>query len=88
MRHKNHIHVYALDHVRALNFELQGSSDPSHIIFKISVGKRRIRHRTALKLNFWIDSKSIEDEDIQIQSRSMSDPPLTDIDFKYKMAWV
>ena len=30
---------------------LKGSSDPSHFIFKINVGKRRIRHRTTLKLN-------------------------------------
>ena len=39
-------------------------------------------------MNFQIDSKSIEDDDIQIQSRSMSDPILYDIDFKNKMAWV
>ena len=32
--------------------------------------------------------KSIEDEDIQIQSRFMSDPSLSDIDFKNKMALV
>ena len=31
---------------------------------------------------FEIDSKPIEDDAIQIQSRSMSDPPLSDIDFK------
>ena len=30
---------------------LKGSSDPSHIIFEINVGKRRIRHTTTLKLN-------------------------------------
>ena len=34
----------------------------------------------------WI-SKSIEDDVIEIQSRSMSDPPLSDIDFKSKI-WV
>jgi len=33
-----------------------------------------------------MDSKSIEDEVIQIQSRSVPDPPLSDIDFKNKMA--
>ena len=33
-----------------------------------------------------MDSKSIDV--IQIQARSMSDPPLSDIDFKNKMAWV
>ena len=31
--------------------ELKGSSDPSHFIFDINVGKRRIRHITNLKLN-------------------------------------
>ena len=30
---------------------LKGSSDPSHFIFEINVGKRRIRHTTTLKLN-------------------------------------
>ena len=39
-------------------------------------------------MNFWIDSKSIEDDVIQIQSRSMSDPTSSDIDFKHKMALV
>ena len=35
-------------------------------------------------------SKSIEDDVIQIQSRSMSDPPISDIDFKNKMVlfWI
>ena len=31
---------------------------------------------------FWVDSE------IQYQSRSMSDPPFSDIDFKNKMAWL
>jgi len=66
----------------------KGSSDPSHFIFEINVGKRRIRHRTTLEFNFQIDSKSIEDAVIQIQSRSMSDPTLSDNDFKNKMAWI
>ena len=39
-------------------------------------------------MNFWIDSKSIQDEVIQIKSLSMSDPPLSVIDIKNKMAWV
>ena len=59
----------------------KGSSDQSHFIFAINVGKSRILHRTTLKLNSKIDSKSIEDGFIQIQSRSMSDPILSDIDF-------
>ena len=67
--------------------KVKGSSYPSHFIFEINVGKSRIRHRTTLELNFLIDSKSIEDGIIWIQSRSMSDPPLHDIDFKNQMAW-
>ena len=35
-----------------------------------------------------IDSKSIEYDVIEIQSRSISDPTFSDIDFKNKMAWV
>jgi len=69
--------------------KFKGSPDPNHFIYEISVGKRRIRHRTTLNLNFFlIDSKLIEDDIIQIESRSLSDPPLSDIDFKNKMAWV
>jgi len=34
------------------------------------------------------DSKSIEYDVIEIQSRSVSDPALSDIGFKNKMAWV
>ena len=32
--------------------------------------------------------KSIEDEILQIQSRSMSDPTFSDIDFKKEITWV
>ena len=39
-------------------------------------------------MNFQIDSKSIEDGVIQIQSRSLLDPLLSDIDFKNSMARV
>ena len=35
-----------------------------------------------------VGSKSIEFDGIKIQSRSISDPPLSDIDFKIKIAWV
>ena len=79
--------LFKLDQ-RALTSGFKGSYDQSHFIFETNVGKKRIRHRTTQKLNLQTDSKSIEDEDIEIQSRSMSDPPLSDIDFKYKMAWV
>ena len=37
---------------------------------------------------FKIDSKSTEDDVIQIQGRSMSDPPLSDIDLQNKMSLV
>ena len=58
------------------------SSDPSHFIFESNVGKNRIRHKTILKMNDeFLDPKLIENV-IQIQSRSMSDPTLSDIDFK------
>ena len=30
---------------------LEGSSDPSRFTFQISVGNRRIRHRTTMNLN-------------------------------------
>jgi len=33
------------------NHMFKGSSDSSHFIFEINVGKRRIRHRTTLNLN-------------------------------------
>ena len=32
-------------------YGFKGSSDPSHFIFEINVGKSRIRHTTTLKLN-------------------------------------
>ena len=57
------------------------------MIVKGSSDQSRIRHRTTLKLNFWIDSKSTEDH-ILIQSRSMSDPTFSDIDTENEMALV
>ena len=59
-----------------------GSSDPSHFIFEINVGKSRINDAEIE----WRISRSTQK--IRIQSRSMSDPPFLDIDFKNKMAWV
>ena len=68
---------------------VKGCSDPIHFIFEINVGKKRIRHTSTLKLNDeFLDSKSIGDNVILFQRRSMSVPPLSDIDFKNKMAWV
>ena len=67
---------------------LKGSSDPSHFIFEINVGKSRIRHRTTLNLNDVIFNRFGVDLEIQLQSRCKSDPTFSDIDFKNKMAWV
>ena len=39
-------------------------------------------------MNFLIDYESIEDDVIEIQSRSMSEPTFSDIDFKNKMTRV
>ena len=39
-------------------------------------------------MNFQIDSESVEENVISVQTRSVSDPPPSDIDFKNKMAWV
>ena len=52
----------------------KGRPEPSHFLFEINVGKRRIRHRMTLKLNDeFLDRLKID---------SMSDPPLSDVDFK------
>ena len=65
---------------------IKGSWDSRHFIFQINVGKRLIRHRTTL--DFKIDFESISKFVIQFQSRCMSDPSLSDIDFKNEMALV
>ena len=62
-----------------LQAKLRVVQTQASLFLKSIVGKRRIRHRTTLKMNFQIDSKSIEDNAIQIQSRSMSDPILSAI---------
>jgi len=36
-------------------------------------------------MNFWVDSKSFENDVIKIQSRSMPDTPFSDFDIKNKM---
>jgi len=45
-----------------------------------------IQRRWNWMRNFQIDSETIEDD--IIPSPTMSDPPLSDIDFRNKMAWV
>ena len=53
--------------------QFKSSPDPSHFISQISFGKRRIRYRTTLNFHHSIFG---------------SDPALSDIDSKNKMAWV
>ena len=60
----------------------------SHFIFEINVGKGRIRHRTTLNLHKVIFNRFGVDLEIQFQRRCMSDPTLSDIDFRNKMTWV
>ena len=67
---------------------VKGSLDPNHFTYEINVGKRWIRHRRILKLNFLFDSQSIEDGFILTASHSLSDPTLSDIHLMNKMAWV
>ena len=79
---------------------IKGSSDPSLFIFEINVGKRRIRHslchivygsmshRTTPNLNEVNFQNYFKKMLFQIQSRSTSDPTLSDIDFKNEMTWV
>ena len=57
------------------NFIFKGSPYPSYFIVGIIFGKSRIRLGTT-------------QHSVEIQNRSMSDPPLSDLDFKNKMAWV
>ena len=65
-----------------LKIRFKGSSDPSHFISEINVGKSRIRHRTTLILNGVIFNRFWVDLEIQFQSCSKSDSPLSDVDFK------
>jgi len=78
--------------ILAIHWHFKGSSDPSYFIFEINDGKSRIRHTTTLKLNdellnrLKIDGR--ERPVVQIQSCSMSDPLLSDIDLINKVIWV
>ena len=66
--------------ITMLNNNIKGSPESSHLTFEINVGKRRIRDTTTLKLNdlrvFQIQTCNL------IQSRSLTDPPLSEIDLK------
>ena len=72
----------------------KGSRDPSHFVFEINVGKKRIRHTTTLKLNDEILNRLLMSIGgcvrlkIQIRGRYMSDPIPSDIDFKNQTAWI
>ena len=69
-----------------LKVSFKGSSDQSHFIFEIDVGKSRIRHRTTLKLKDE-DRLKIISRQRHLNSESfLSGPTLSDIDFKNKMA--
>ena len=65
--------------------EVKGSPDQGHFIFEINVGKGRIRHWTTLNLNEVNFQNWFKMMSFKIQNRSMSDPTLSDIDFKIKM---
>ena len=81
--------VEAIKTVSTINiFRILKRSDPSNFIFEINVGKSRIRHRTTLNLHKVIFHRFVVDLEIQFQRRCMSDPTLSDIDFRNKMTWV
>ena len=69
-----------------LNQLVKGSLDPSHFIFEINVGKRRNPTLNDSEFEPAIDFESIWKFIIQLLSRFMSDPSISDIDFKNKMA--
>ena len=66
----------------------KGSPDPNHFLFEINVGKGRIRHRTAQNRNDVKCNRFGADLKFVIQCRCMSDPTLSDIDFKNKIVWI
>ena len=46
---------FKIDITAPSSCDCKGSSDTSHFIFVINIGKQLIRHRTTRKLNFLID---------------------------------
>jgi len=80
-----------LPYFRIVHFHYLRVVQTKHILFlksmseKVGSDIKRLWNRV---MNFWIDSKSIEDNVIRIQSRFMSDPTFSDIDFRNKMALV
>ena len=65
--------------------DIKGSPDPNYFIFEINVGNGRIRHRMTPNLNEVNFQNWFKMMSFKIQNRSMSDPTLSDIDFKIKM---
>ena len=57
-------------------------------VVQTHLGKSRIRHRMTPNFESRHLQSILKDDFIQIESRSMSDPLLSDIDFKNKMASV
>ena len=43
--------ILSRNSLQILEMTIKGSQDPSHFIFEINIGKRRIRHGTTLNLN-------------------------------------
>ena len=76
------------DHREDTPHFIKGCQDPSHFIFEFNVEMGRIRHKTTLNLYKVILNRFEVDLEIQFQRRCMSDPTLSDIDFRDKMAWV
>ena len=78
-----------MGHIPGLWFEC--SSDPSHFISDINVGKSRIRHWTTLELNDeFPDRLKIQTSNSESFFVGWSDPDrnVSNIDFENKMDWV
>ena len=69
---------------RGLKFK---GTNQRHFIFEINVGKSRIRHRTTLNLNLQPILVDLEIHHSVTESLYVGSP-VSEIDFKNKMAWV
>ena len=83
---KLELYKMAVTYLHLNTINLKGSLDSSHFIFGINVGKSQIRHRTTLKLNDEFLDRLKIDRNHSNSERSISDPPISDIDFKNKLA--
>ena len=66
---------------------VKGSPDQNYYIFEINVGNRRIQNITTLNLNLQSILNRFRNPSFNFRV-SITDPPLSDIDFNHKMAWV